>query len=88
MITQDFKEKIAMQKAQNLFDTNRLNYIIISDNLISYNIREDTDDSKEIEMGYKLLEAKELQWFDKLNNWNRNEFSTVCIPFSFFVTIY
>ena len=47
MITQDFKEKIAMQKAQNLFDTNRLNYIIISDNLISYNIREDTDDSKE-----------------------------------------
>ena len=47
MITQDFKEKIAIQKAQNLFDTNRLNYIIISDNLISYNIREDTDDSKE-----------------------------------------
>ena len=46
-----------------------------------------TDDSKEIEMGYKLLEAKELQWFDKLNDWNRNEFSTVCIPFSFFVTI-
>lgn len=47
MITQDFKEKSTMQKAKNLFDTNRLNYIIISDNLISYNIREDTDDSKE-----------------------------------------
>ena len=47
MITQDFKEKSTMQKAKNLFDTNQLNYIIISDNLISYNIREDTDDSKE-----------------------------------------
>lgn len=47
MITQDFKEKSTMQKAQNLFETNRLNYIIISDNLISYNIRENTDDSKE-----------------------------------------
>lgn len=47
MITQDFKEKSTMQKAKNLFDTNRLNYIIISDNLISYNIRENTDDSKE-----------------------------------------
>lgn len=47
MITQDFKEKSTMQKAKDLFDTNRLNYIIISDNLISYNIREDTDDSKE-----------------------------------------
>ena len=47
MITQDFKEKFTMQKAKDLFDTNRLNYIIISDNLISYNIREDTDDSKE-----------------------------------------
>ena len=56
MITQDFKEKIAMQKAQNLFDTNRLNYIIISDNLISYNIREDTDDSKE-KWYVKLLTA-------------------------------
>lgn len=47
MITQDFKEKSTMQKAKDLFDTNRLNYIIISDNLIGYNIREDTDDSKE-----------------------------------------
>lgn len=47
MITQDFKEKFTMQKAKDLFDTNRLNYIIISDNLISYNIRENTDDSKE-----------------------------------------
>lgn len=47
MITQDFKEKSTMQKAKDLFDTNRLNYIIISDNLISYNIREDTNDSKE-----------------------------------------
>ena len=47
MITQDFKEKSTMQKAKDLFETNRLNYIIISDNLISYNIREDTDDSKE-----------------------------------------
>lgn len=47
MITQDFKEKSTMQKAKNLFDTNQLSYIIISDNLISYNIREDTDDSKE-----------------------------------------
>lgn len=47
MITQDFKEKSTMQKAKDLFDTNRLNYIIISDNLISYNIREDTDSSKE-----------------------------------------
>ena len=56
MITQDFKEKIAMQKAQNLFDTNRLNYIIISDNLISYNIRENIDDSKE-KWYVKLLTA-------------------------------
>ena len=47
MITQDFKEKSTMQKAKDLFETNRLNYIIISDNLISYNIREDTDNSKE-----------------------------------------
>lgn len=47
MITQDFKEKSTMQKAKDLFDTNQLNYIIISDNLISYNIRENTDDSKE-----------------------------------------
>ena len=47
MITQDFKEKSTMQKAKDLFETNQLNYIIISDNLISYNIREDTDDSKE-----------------------------------------
>ena len=47
MITQDFKEKSTMQKAKDLFETNRLNYIIISDNLISYNIRKDTDDSKE-----------------------------------------
>ena len=47
MITQDFKEKSTMQKAKDLFDTNRLNYIIISDNLISYNIRENIDDSKE-----------------------------------------
>lgn len=47
MITQDFKEKSTMQKAKDLFDTNQLNYIIISDNLISYNIREDTNDSKE-----------------------------------------
>lgn len=47
MITQDFKEKSTMQKAKGLFDTNQLNYIIISDNLISYNIRENTDDSKE-----------------------------------------
>ena len=47
MITQDFKEKSTMQKAKDLFETNQLNYIIISDNLISYNIRENTDDSKE-----------------------------------------
>lgn len=47
MITQDFKEKFTMQKAKDLFETNQLNYIIISDNLISYNIRENTDDSKE-----------------------------------------
>ena len=47
MITQDFKEKSTMQKAKDLFETNRLNYIIISDNLISYNIRENTNDSKE-----------------------------------------
>lgn len=47
MITQDFKEKSTMQKAKDLFDTNQLNYIIISDNLISYNIRENTNDSKE-----------------------------------------
>jgi len=47
MITQDFKEKSTMQKAKDLFETNQLNYIIISDNLISYNIRENTNDSKE-----------------------------------------
>ena len=47
MITQDFKEKSTMQKAKDLFEANQLNYIIISDNLISYNIRENTDDSKE-----------------------------------------
>lgn len=47
MITQDFKEKSTMQKAKDLFETNQLNYIIISDNLISYNIRENTDNSKE-----------------------------------------
>ena len=47
MITQDFKEKSTMQKAKDLFETNQLNYIIISDNLISYNIRENTDGSKE-----------------------------------------
>jgi len=56
MITQDFKEKSTMQKAKDLFETNQLNYIIISDNLISYNIREDTDDSKE-KWYVKLLTA-------------------------------
>jgi len=47
MITQDFKEKSTMQKAKDLFEINQLNYVIISDNLISYNIREGTDNSKE-----------------------------------------
>ena len=40
---------------------------------------------------YRLIEAgdreKEIFWFDKLNDWNRNSYSLVCNPFSFFVTI-
>ena len=46
--------------------------------------------SNEINNDYALLEAdnkeKDEIWFEKLNDWNRNKYSLVCNPFSFFVT--
>ena len=48
-------------------------------------------DSSEPETDYRLMEAdddnsKESFWFERLNDWNRNTYSLICNPFSFFVT--
>ena len=49
------------------------------------------NNSYESRNDYRLIEAgdkeKEIFWFDKLNDWNRNSYSLVCNPFAFFVTI-
>ena len=49
-------------------------------------------DSSEPETDYRLMEAdddngKESFWFERLNDWNRNTYSLICNPFSFFVTV-
>ena len=49
------------------------------------------NNSVESETDYKLMAAdddndKESFWFERLNDWNRNTYSLICNPFSFFVT--
>ena len=48
------------------------------------------NNSDEINNDYALIESegkeKNILWYDKLNDWNRNKYSLICNPFSFFVT--
>lgn len=49
------------------------------------------NNSVESETDYKLMAAdddndNESFWFERLNDWNRNTYSLICNPFSFFVT--
>jgi len=51
----------------------------------------DEDNSNQINTNYVMIESenkeKDKSWFSKLNNWNRNKYSLICNPFSYFVTI-
>ena len=48
------------------------------------------NDPSELNNDYYLIEEgdvkKDIPWFEKLNNWNRNKYNLICNPFSFFVT--
>ena len=48
------------------------------------------NNSNEINNDYVLIQEENKEedntWFEKLNDWNRNKYSLICNPFSFFVT--
>lgn len=65
------------------------NLFLVLMNLYLY-LNRDTN-SSELETDYRLMQAddengKESFWFERLNDWNRNTYSLICNPFSFFVT--